>query len=83
LSHGGMYDWCLRFSESYREVFNVFSAHFQLASVHDVNISCVELILRNRRTTVHDVASNCGISVENFEKIIHEHILFKKVCAQL
>lgn len=54
-----------------------------LSAVHDVNISCVELISRNGQITVHDVASNCGISVENFETIIHEHMLFKKMCAWL
>jgi hypothetical protein len=34
-----------------------------------------------KQITVQDTASNSGISLESVEKIVHEHLLFKKVCA--
>jgi hypothetical protein len=47
------------------------------------DISSVEgLILRDRQITVHDVAANSGLSVENIEIVTHENIFFKKMCAQ-
>jgi hypothetical protein len=46
-----------------------------LTAVYDVDIPCVEdMISRNRQTTVHDVASNSVLSVENIETVVHENI---------
>jgi hypothetical protein len=55
----------------------------QPTAVTDVNIHHVkELILENRQTAVCVVASEVCLSVGSVETIIHEHLLFKKVCAQ-
>jgi hypothetical protein len=70
-----------RLSVQYGE--DTFScAHMQLTAVTDVNIHHIEeLILENRRIAVRDIASEVCISVGSVETIIHEHLLFKKVCA--
>jgi hypothetical protein len=70
----------VKFFKGCKEVLSLAHAHVQSTVAHDVNIHNAEgLILRNR-ITVHDIASNNGIIVGNVETIIHEHLLFKKVC---
>jgi hypothetical protein len=65
-------------SETHKEVLNVLHAHIQPIAVRDVNIHCSqELILRNKQSSVFEIAPNIGISVET---IIHEYLLFTEVC---
>jgi hypothetical protein len=78
LSHLSVYDWYNKFSKGCKEVSNLLCAHVRPTAVCNVIISCVEqMILENRRITVHGITSNSGICVET---IIQEHFLFKKVC---
>jgi hypothetical protein len=57
-----VYDWYNNFSEGCQEVSNLPHAHVQPTAVCNVNIPHTEeLILGNRRITVHDIASNTGI----------------------
>lgn len=74
LSYASVFDWYSKFSEGHEEVWNLPHVYVQPVAVHDVN-SSEELILGNRRITVHNIASNSGMSVESVETIIYERLL--------
>jgi hypothetical protein len=76
LSCASVYDWYNKFSDGCKKVSNLphtlmFSQ--QLYVIHHIK----DLILGNR-----NIASNSGVSAGSVETIIHEHLLFKEVCAQ-
>jgi hypothetical protein len=77
-----VYDWYSKFSEGCKEVLNLPYAQVLPKTVCNVNINNTEEMNQgNRRITVYDIVSNIGISVRSVETVIHEHLLFKKVCA--
>jgi histone-lysine N-methyltransferase SETMAR len=83
LSCKSVYDWWNKFPEDREQVANRQHAHVQPTAVTDVNIRRVEeLILESRRIAVPNIASKVRASAGSVETIIHEHLLFKKVCAR-
>jgi hypothetical protein len=81
LSHASAYDRYSKFSEGSKEIANLLHVHILSTAVCCVNICLVkELILGNRQITVCSTAFTSGICVRSVETVIHEHLLFKKVC---
>jgi hypothetical protein len=80
-SCSSVYHWYRKFSEGCKKVLNLPHAHVLPKAVCDMNIHHTEeMNLGNRWITVHDIASGSGVSVRSVETVIHEHLLFKKVC---
>jgi hypothetical protein len=82
LSCASVYDWYSILSEGRTEVSNLLNAHTQLTAVCAVNICHTEEVILGTGELQCDAASNSGKSVRSVEIVIHEHLLFKKVCAQ-
>jgi hypothetical protein len=82
VSHASVCVWYSKFSKGNEEALNLLHAHVHPAALCDVNICGIkELILGNRRITMHDISCDSDIRVGSLETIMDEHMFFKNVFA--